>query len=332
MTVDSAGMFIVSLDFELYWGVHDHVRLPEYAANLQGVHTVVPKILSLFEQYGIHATWATVGFLFLDSLRALQDHVPTIQPAYTDPTLNPYTKLAMLASIDPQLLFASQLIERILAVPHQEIGTHTFSHYYCLEAEQCSAAFCTDLAMAITVARKQNLVLESMVFPRNQINQSDLTSCFEYGIRTYRGTEQHWMYRSRPAQQQTLFIRFWRLLDAYFNLTSHHCSTPAAIAAHKPYNIPASRFLRPYNPHLEWLEPFRLRRITSSMAYAARHGKVFHLWWHPHNFGIHQNKNLAVLRHILEHYTTLQQAYGFQSRHMAEVANYIERHQNEYGD
>jgi hypothetical protein len=60
----SSGILVISLDFELYWGVRDVFALEEYASNLLGVRKVVPAVLQLFDQYGIHATWATVGFLF----------------------------------------------------------------------------------------------------------------------------------------------------------------------------------------------------------------------------------------------------------------------------
>lgn len=328
MTKHSPGMFVISLDFELYWGVHDHVVLPHYAENLRGVHTVVPKLLQLFEHYQIHVTWATVGFLFLNSLQSLQNHLPTIQPSYMNTMLNPYQKLGTLNHTELSLLFAPALIEQIRTIPHQEFGTHTFSHYYCLEAGQDIAAFRADLAKATEVAQEHGFTMQSIVFPRNQINLQYLSSCLDYGIRAYRGTEYHWIYQARTSQQQHWLIRAWRLLDAYLNTTSHHCTTLFDIARSKPYNISASRFLRPYNPRIHWLEPLRLQRIKSSMAYAAQHGKVFHLWWHPHNFGIYQEENLAFLRQIFEFYIKLQQKYDFQSLNMAEVTKYIEDKKN----
>jgi len=68
------------------------------------------------------------------------------------------------------------------------------------------------------------------------------------------------------------------------------------------------------------LERQRLRRIFSSMTCAARNLLLFHLWWHPHNFGANIELNLAFLRSILEHHRFLRQQYGFSSRTMSEVA------------
>ena len=62
-----SGSFVISLDFELFWGVKDSKDIGQYWDNLAGVHLAVPKLLETFEKYNIHARWATVGFLFFNS-------------------------------------------------------------------------------------------------------------------------------------------------------------------------------------------------------------------------------------------------------------------------
>jgi len=47
---------------------------------------------------------------------------------------------------------------------------------------------------------------------------------------------------------------------------------------------------------------------------------VFHLWWHPHNFGVNLVENIALLREILEHFRKLHSEYGMMSSAMAEWA------------
>ena len=86
-------------------------------------------------------------------------------------------------------------------------------------------------------------------------------------------------------------------------------------------NVRASRFLRPYNPRLAALEPLRLRRITRSLTRAARQGRIYHLWWHPHNFGTHLDANLGVLRRILDAFADLREREGMVSLSMDEVAD-----------
>lgn len=84
--------------------------------------------------------------------------------------------------------------------------------------------------------------------------------------------------------------------------------------------IPATRFLRPYMPQLRHLEPLRMRRISNSMTKVATSNRIFHLWWHPHNFGIHIDENLAVLRAVLDRFSLLRRQHGMRSMTMSEVA------------
>jgi hypothetical protein len=59
------GKLVISLDFELYWGVRDAIKLQDYTMHLAGVQKVIPLLLRLFKKYGINATFATVGFILL---------------------------------------------------------------------------------------------------------------------------------------------------------------------------------------------------------------------------------------------------------------------------
>ena len=55
-----AGTLIVSLDFELFWGMLDVCPLEKYQDHVLGGRKAIPGLLALFQKYGIHATWATV--------------------------------------------------------------------------------------------------------------------------------------------------------------------------------------------------------------------------------------------------------------------------------
>ena len=71
------------------------------------------------------------------------------------------------------------------------------------------------------------------------------------------------------------------------------------------------------------MEPLRLRRIKNSMIHAAKKGEVYHLWWHPHNFGKNTDENLQFLTEILELAVTLRNDYGFKSLNMGEASSYV---------
>jgi hypothetical protein len=320
------GRFVISLDFEINWGVRDQQTLAQYGANLLGVRQAIPAMLGLFEEFGLRVTWATVGLLFFENKRDLLAHLPTVRPAYADPNLSPYLVLDQVGeneAADPYH-FGHSLIAQIRRTPGQEMATHTFCHYYCLERGQTAEAFRADLTAARQVAREQGMELRSLVFPRNQYNPEYLAICQELGIMSYRGNESSWIYKERNEEQQSLYKRGARLLDAYLNLSGPNCHSLADIAQRFPYNIPASRFLRPWSARLGGLEGLRLRRILSGMTHAARQGQVFHLWWHPHNFGVNIPQNMAVLRRIAEHYRHLHTTYGMESQSMGDLATELQ--------
>lgn len=205
------GKFVVSLDLELYWGVRDAVKLEKYKDNLLAVHKVIPLLLQLFEKYEINATFATVGFLFFDNKEELKNNLPDKKPEYSNPKLSPYEGHFNLIGEDEnkdQLHFGSKLIQQIID-SGQEIGSHTFSHYYCLEKGQTKEDFHEDLICAKKIAAKKGIDLKSFVFPRNQYNKDYLKICKELGFTSFRGNERSWLFSSK-TQGRTLFfvVRF----------------------------------------------------------------------------------------------------------------------------
>jgi hypothetical protein len=316
-------VFVISLDFELYWGVRHLPLVAKYLGNLRGARAAVVALLKLFAEYEIHATWATVGFLFCDGTGALQEFAPTLRPLYQNPKLSPYDDLPPReAKETPEsIFFARSLIRLIAESAHQEIGTHSFSHYYALELGQNVETFRQDMRSAYAAAEAVGLQLRSMVFPKNQCNEEYLGVCSERGITSYRGTPPSWPYRAAPDETyRAHHRRLIRLVDAYLPLSSACYPIPASSSA-RPLNIPASRYLRPYSPLLARAEPMRLWRIKWDLTTAAKNGLMYHLWWHPHDFGVNLDLNLAFLRKILEHYRELRDRYQLESRNMSEVTD-----------
>jgi hypothetical protein len=113
--------------------------------------------------------------------------------------------------------------------------------------------------------------------------------------------------------------RGFRLLDSYLPLGGAHDREPAIEAG--LVDVPASRFLRSVRAGPG--ERLRLQRILTAMRKAARRRTVFHLWWHPHNFGADLAGNLASLLEILDHFRALNERYGMRSMTMADVADEI---------
>ncbi|MEP6711023.1 MAG: hypothetical protein ABJA37_01340 [Ferruginibacter sp.] len=318
------GKFIVSLDFELMWGVRDVVTIDNYGEHIRGVHKALPRILNSFSKYNIHGTFAAVGFLFFENKKELLENLPDLKPAYINSKLSPYGDY-LKDSLGPGYPedtnhYGSHLIKLIQSTPNQEIGTHTFCHYYCLEEGQKIEDFEQDLRSAINIAAKRGITLRSIIFPRNQVNKKYLPTCWDAGITSYRNNENSWLYTARSGDNESLTRRGLRLLDSYINLSGYHCVSWPIIEDGLPVNIPSSRFLRPYSRNLRMLDTLRLKRIKDSMTYAAKNNLIYHLWWHPHNFGINHEENFAFLEKILIHYTFLEKKYEFKSCTMSELA------------
>ena len=89
------GQFIISLDFELLWGVRDHADRASYGANIMGAREAIPRILELFDAHGIAATWATVGFTMCGSRDELMESLPPrdLWPSYDVGRLSSYAYL-----------------------------------------------------------------------------------------------------------------------------------------------------------------------------------------------------------------------------------------------
>ena len=64
---NTPGIFLVSLDFELFWGLRYIYRIADCRDRMLGARVAVRELLGLFDKYHLHATWATVGLMFFQS-------------------------------------------------------------------------------------------------------------------------------------------------------------------------------------------------------------------------------------------------------------------------
>lgn len=317
------GAIVISLDFAIHWGVR--YRYPAngaYAASLVGVRRAVPEMLRIFEEFDVAATWATVGFLFARSRSELRRFSPALRPSYSDPALSPYDEELGDGEGDDPLHFAPSLITAIRDAPRQEIGTHTFSHYYCQEPGQNREEFRADLASASAIAEEYGIQLRSMVFPRNQHNAAYDDVVLSAGIRCFRGNTPGWMYAATLLKDgKGPLMRGGRLLNAYVPLSGLPTwRWDALLEPNGLYNLPASLFLKPHSPSLRHLESVRVQRIARLIRQAAVSKEIVHLYCHPHMLGVHLAENMSVLREILGTFARYRESHGMQSLSMGAVA------------
>lgn len=323
--INDNGKFVISLDFEKYWGIRDHSKISDYQENLDNVDQVVINLLDIFDKYDIHVTWGIVGFLFHKNKKELINKLPTRTDFYDNTELNPYPYL-IDKDLSHKFHFAENLIDKISKKPNQEIASHTYSHYYALEKGQNAADFEADLKTFVSVSNEKGYDINSIIFPRNQINESYIPILIKYGVYAYRGNEEHPIYEAGTFENNSFTKRTLRLADRYFNITGHNTYSLSKEAEF--YNIKSSRFLAPYINKLKLLEFLRLRRIKNAMTYAAKNNQIYHLWWHPHNFGKNMKENFKFLDDILQHYIYLNQTYGMESLNIQEVVKGLDQLEN----
>lgn len=329
MTVDhnskKSGRFIISLDFELLWGLRDHVdKRSSYAQNVVGARRAVPMLLELFDEFKISATWATVGFLYCRSKEELYHYIPSVKPNYEDLHLSNYTFLEEIGTsekTDPYY-FAPSLIDLIRATPRQEIATHTLSHFYCLEPGSSLSAFKADISKAKEIAASNGDRVQSIVFPRNQYSRNHIEICKNLGIDKFRGTRSGWVHGKTKKSEQHAFRRALRYADSVLPIPSSESILRNLNANRSEKHIRelyVSRFLRPYSSKVRYLNFMHLRVIKREMLETARRGEDFHLWWHPHNFGSDLDQNIGQLRDILYYFKMLQECFGMHSACLREL-------------
>lgn len=312
------GTLIVSLDFELFWGMLDVCTLEDYQANVLGGRKAIPQLLKLFQKYNIHATWATVGFMFAENREELKRYFPEPQllPSYANEALNPYTWFDNIGANEQEApcFYAPSLIRLVSETPGQEIGSHTFCHYYCRERGQTVEQFAADMRAAKTIAADHGYDVTSVILPRNQSEPEYTQVLRETGFTAYRDEEHDWIHKLK----WTMLLRALRLADAYLPVTGYGGYTPGM--ENGLCNLVGTRVYRAIFPRLRFLEGLKLHRIKMQVRHAAKKGLTYHLWWHPHNLGLETQTHLNQLEELFAYYTELKEKYGMESLNMREAA------------
>jgi hypothetical protein len=318
----SPGALVISLDFELHWGIRDHAdRTTAAYADLAPSRQVVTELAARFEERAVRATWATVGMLFASSRAEIDAARPARRPAYRRPELDPYVEPVGESEADDPEHLAGSLVRQLAALPGQEVASHTFSHFYCLEDGPSERDFRADLDAAQAMAAPLGLALTSLVLPRNQWNPGYARAVLESGFTCIRGPQPSFGHRARAQEGHGALDRAGRLVDTYAGLAPPPTTGwDEVLGPDGLCDVPASAFLRPYSPGRRRLEPLRLRRLRSGLRDAARRGRIFHLWWHPQNFARHPQASYALLDQVLDEFDRLAHSDGLRSMTMRDVA------------
>lgn len=326
MDSSKKGYLLISLDFELFWGVVDSKTIENFGLDIRRGRETIPLLLDLFEKYGIHATWGAVGMLFAQSKEELNKYMPSVQPNYENGRLSSYIHMDSVGTNeeDDPLHYAPSLLKEIAGHKDQEVGSHTFCHYYCRENGQNLQSFHADTEAAKKIAKeKLNIDVKSFIFPRNQFNDEYLQVLKDHNVIAVRGNQNNFVYN-----RDKMISRVFRMIDTYIPICGSKSYYKRDCYRDGMVDLRASVFFRKPNKRLGWLEPLKMWNIRLLMKNAAKKGKIMHIWWHPHNMGEDPNKFLEQIQSLLQYYKELNAIYGMESKNMGELAEEIINEKN----
>ena len=315
--VTGRGAFTISLDFELMWGVFDSRSKDEYGSNILGTRAAITGMLEQFSRYDIGVTWAAVGLLLCADKIEMLDRLQGAGLASDHPDLMNYIEhqVGRDARDDPYH-FGSDILQQLRNNKRQEIGSHSFAHYGLLESYATMDGFAADTRAVVELFQDRQIALHSYVFARNQVDTAAMDALAEAGIQAFRGCPAHKLYLARSPGGNHRWLRMAKFLDSCVPVTD--MAVTQLSSASGMLDTVASRFLRPVGESALFARA-QESRLKHEMTHAARTGQFYHLWWHPHNFGVHTETNLQLLERLLMHYRKLKDQYGWPNMNMAEL-------------
>jgi peptidoglycan/xylan/chitin deacetylase (PgdA/CDA1 family) len=298
------GAFTISLDFELVWGTLD-IFGPDEFSNVYKYERehVIDRLLELFVEFEIPATWCILGHLFLDKCSSQNGlkHPEIVRPRHSWHPADWFDHDPCSDSKSSPIFYGRDLVEKIQAcrIP-QEIGSHSFSHVIFGDKGCSPETAESELAECVKLAREMNLELRSFVFPRNEVGHLDLVR--EAGFECYRGVEPNW-YENRKYPHS--FRRMMRLIDVL------RAAEPPVVLPEKQenglWNVPGSAMYFPMNGFRRFIPlSLRTKRAIKGINAAVSEKKIFHLWFHPTNMADEPEKMFSGLREILEYAESLR--------------------------
>lgn len=300
------GSVVISLDAELAWGFHDLADPPH--ERIAGSRRAWERLVLLFDEFDVPATWAVVGHLFLNECDGEHADHPSV-PGWFD--RDPGGTAA-----DDDLWFGDGLIEMVRdADAGHEIGSHTFSHVVFADPDTTRDIAAAELAASQRAAADRGYSLRSIVFPRNRIAHRDLLA--DAGFDCYRGVSPPRWFEGMPL----------RRVGKFANATVGRRPPPLVRPVVDEYglvNVPASLYLFDFEGIARSLvesvsdDPV-LRWARRGIDAAAAGDGVFHMWLHPNNLA--NERDFDRMRTVLSYLSGVRARTDLTVETMGEVAD-----------
>ena len=309
-----SGVFTLSLDFELIWGTLEDHGPDAFRRACEIERTeVVDRLLGLFAEFEIPATWCILGHLFLDSC-ALENGSkhPEIVHARRATGADWFAVDPCTDEATDPVFYGRSLVEKIRSCPvRQEIGSHSFSHVLFDEVSSDAAA--SELAECVRLGQAAGVELHSFAFPRNRVGH--LGALRDSGFICFRGPEPGW----HEGAERGPLRRVAHLLDVIA------ARTPPVVEpierAPGLWDIPGSMMYFPMHGRRRHIPlSRRVKRAAKGLDRAAETGRVFHLWFHPTNLADEIDRMFDGLRSIFEHAARLRTDSRLRFASMGEIA------------
>lgn len=325
----AVGVLSISFDFEMAWGTRRNARDLNHAQGVERVREVVRGLLEIFARHRISATWATVGHLMLKPEDCpsgrFSKQLPAPRPDWF--TGDWYDGIPSMTEPRGLRYYAPELVEAIVNCPvHQELASHTFSHVVIGEDACTREVAKAEFDTCREVAQRWGREVHSLVFPRNKVGHLDVLR--ETGHTCFRGPNSEWFLlgtAAKPIKNRLLNRLTYNLVRVLRFVDESLVICPPLGKARRVeglWELPHSMFF----PGCTGLSKFvpresQVQRATKGMQKAARLGRIFSLYTHPHNFLPDVPEQLAAFEQICIAAAKLRDAGEIEIKTMEEIAH-----------
>ena len=291
------GALVISLDCEGKWGIADRPKEGRSFISSEKLVGVYSRILDILEKYRFRATFAFVTALCIDAdeLRHLLSGVD-LRHAGKDWLAAPRLELGGGASDG---WCAPDLLTQVRSRGVHHICTHGGTHLPYSNDATTQESVAWDISFARQHHERLGLDWGGIVFPRNVVGHLDvLAACDISYYRSMDRCEQVGGNVGKAIRLSNEFVSADR-----FGLRKHGETQRGALSA-----LSSGKFI---NARIGFRRrvPSRLtlRRAEVMLDFAVSHGRILHLYTHPHNF-INDVEMFEKLDHILCKATSLVKA------------------------
>jgi len=311
------GVFTLSLDFELIWGTQDLFGPERFRGACERERAAVVRLLDLFAEFEMSATWCIVGHLFLDHCAAENGckHPEIVRAKHAWYPNDWFARDPGGSEATEPIFFARSLIQKIRDCPTpQEIGCHSFSHVIFGDPGCSREAADSELSACVRLAQDMGIELRSFAFPRNRVGHLDVLAA--HGFTCYRSPDPNWYERGHWPNAVKRLAHLWDVLTAARPPVGLPTRTSDGLC-----DLPGSMILFPMHGLRRFVPNFlRVRRAVRGLDEAVRRKRIFHLWFHPTNLADGTEAMFASLRQILQHAAALRRAGDLEFSPMGAVA------------